>query len=287
MVLAVPSLINKAFILDLSEDRSLLRDLAQNGCRVFLLDWGCPDQAEKDFSVDDYILQRLHRAVVELVAHHQRPIHLLGYCMGGNLCLAYASLFPFAVQSLILLATPWDFHSDPAMRTRIQLLKPVLDLIIQQTGHLPIDVLQSLFASLDPVLIQDKFIRFSHINPNSEKARFFVALEDWLNDGVPLAQQVARTCLFDWFEQNTPGRNQWQVAGHNITPQTLPTPTYLLIPETDRIVPPESALALHDALPNSTLSRVSSGHITMTCGPKAKSQTYDPICKWLKKNTFT
>ena len=40
------------------------------------------------------------------------------------------------------------------------------------------------------------------------EARDFVALEDWLNDGVPLALPVARECLGGWYGDNVPGRGQ-------------------------------------------------------------------------------
>ena len=53
-VLFVPSLINKAYILDLSEQQSLLRWLAGQGVNPWLLDWGHPGDLERSFSLDDY-----------------------------------------------------------------------------------------------------------------------------------------------------------------------------------------------------------------------------------------
>ena len=58
--------------------------------------------------------------------------------------------------------------------------------------RLPVDLLQSLFALLDPWGVADKYRGFARLPPDSERARLFVALEDWLNDGVPLAAEVAR-----------------------------------------------------------------------------------------------
>ena len=64
--------------------------------------------------------------------------------------------------------------------------------MLQATGTLPVDMLQTLFAALDPDGIAQKFRHFSTLDPNSDAATRFVALEDWLNDGVPLAAPVAR-----------------------------------------------------------------------------------------------
>ena len=50
-VLVVPSLINRAYILDLAEDKSLLRFLAREGLRPLLVDWGTPDTLERGFDL--------------------------------------------------------------------------------------------------------------------------------------------------------------------------------------------------------------------------------------------
>ncbi|MBC7135574.1 MAG: alpha/beta hydrolase, partial [Oceanibaculum nanhaiense] len=54
-VLVVPSLINRAYILDLTEQRSFMRDLAARGFRPYLVDWGQPGDAERGFTLTDYI----------------------------------------------------------------------------------------------------------------------------------------------------------------------------------------------------------------------------------------
>ena len=65
-VLVVPSLINRAYILDLAPGNSLLRHLAGAGLRPLLVDWGRPGEAERGFTLDDYIAGRLEQAAMEL-----------------------------------------------------------------------------------------------------------------------------------------------------------------------------------------------------------------------------
>jgi hypothetical protein len=62
-VLFVPSLVNRAYVLDLAEGQSMLRHLAERH-RVLLLDWGWPAEAERGFTLTDYIAGRLERALV-------------------------------------------------------------------------------------------------------------------------------------------------------------------------------------------------------------------------------
>src|ERR1700761_6846390 len=48
-VLIVPSLINRAYILDLAPGQSFLRYLADQGLRPLLVDWGAPGTEERGF----------------------------------------------------------------------------------------------------------------------------------------------------------------------------------------------------------------------------------------------
>ena len=104
------------------------------------------------------------------------------------------------VAALALLATPWDFHAGMASPVRmLKAMAPGLTVMINQLGELPIDVIQAMFASLTPYSTATKFNRFAILDPASDRAQNFVALEDWLNDGVPLTGPVARECLEGWY----------------------------------------------------------------------------------------
>ncbi|MBC7801508.1 MAG: alpha/beta hydrolase, partial [Gemmatimonadaceae bacterium] len=84
-VLFVPSLVNRAYVLDIAPGRSMMRWLAAHGVRPLLLDWGWPGSVERGFTLSDYIAGRLLRAVSAV-----GPAVLAGYCMGGLLAAAAA-----------------------------------------------------------------------------------------------------------------------------------------------------------------------------------------------------
>ena len=104
-VLVVPSLVNRAYVLDLMPEHSMLRFLATEGVRPLLLDWGYPGEVERNFTLSDYIAGRLERAM-EAVG---QSLTLAGYCMGGLMAVAAAHRRPDLVRRLVLLASPWDF----------------------------------------------------------------------------------------------------------------------------------------------------------------------------------
>jgi polyhydroxyalkanoate synthase len=283
-ILVVPSLVNRYYVLDLDEKSSLLRWLAAEGFRPFVLDWGAPGEAERGFTLTDYVAGRLEAALDALLESQRGPLHLAGYCMGGLLALALAARRGRDLSSLTLLATPWDFHAEQAETARlVGLQASFLAPLLETLGVMPTDVVQSYFALLDPLSVLRKFMAFARLDHESEKARRFVALEDWLNDGVPLAARVASECLCGWYGRNEPAAGLWRIAGQPVDPGAIDLPSLALVPAQDRIVPPRSALALAAGIPGAEILQPPLGHIGMVVAGRAPELAWRPLADWLAK----
>lgn len=285
-VLFVPSLVNRFYVLDLDSDTSLLRWLAQEGFKPVVVDWGAPGESEQGFSLTDYVAGRLEAALDALKKVQEGPLHLAGYCMGGLLALALAQRRSQDFTSLVLMATPWDFHAEQPEAARLMGLQAgVMAPFLEAVGVMPTDMIQSYFALLDPAGVLRKFLAFSQFEQDSAKARRFVILEDWLNDGVPLAAKVAGECLSGWYGHNEPARGRWRLAGHPVRPEELRLPTLVLVPAQDRIVPPRSALALAAALPGAHVEQLALGHIGMVVSARAQQRVWKPLAEWLSRRS--
>ena len=282
-VLVVPSLINRWEVLDLTAEKSLLRAMAARGLRPYLVDWGTPDAEERRFDTTAYVA-RLERAVAFLARRARRAPAVMGYCMGGTLTVALAARQPRRVAGLALLAAPWDFHADRTGHAFLVSTGPLLAQLADRVGELPVDILQTLFWSLDPWLAVKKFGRFLGMDQQGDHAKDFVLLEDWLNDGAPLAGPTARECLVDWYGDNTPGEGKWLVGGRRIVPSKINVPSLVMIPSGDRIVPPLSAAALADpvkGLRNAARLDLPLGHIGMVVSSRARELCWAPLLDWL------
>lgn len=282
-VLVVPSLINRWEVLDLTEEKSLLRAMAALGLRPYLVDWGTPDDEERRFDTTAYVA-RLERALGFVAKRARRAPAVLGYCMGGTLTVALAARKPRRVAGLALMASPWDFHADRTGHAFLLSTGPLLAQLADRVGELPVDILQTLFWSLDPWLSVKKFGRFLGMDQQGEHAKEFVLLEDWLNGGAPLAGPTARECLVDWYGDNTPGRNKWVVGGRRIVPSKIKVPSLVMIPSGDRIVPPLSAAALADPKKGLKKARridVPLGHIGMVVSGRARELCWTPLIEWI------
>jgi poly[(R)-3-hydroxyalkanoate] polymerase subunit PhaC len=280
-VLLVPSLINRYYVLDLLPGRSFARWLAERGLRPLVLDWGGLGETERYFTLTDYIAGPLESALQTAVALTGAPVGIIGYCMGGLLALSLALRRSAETACLALLATPWDFHAERAEQARLLAATVETALLGPDDAPLALDVIQSLFLALDPFLSERKFVRFAGLDPDSCGARDFVALEDWINDGVPLARNVALECARSWYRDNHPAGGGWHVAGEPVRPEAVRAPSLVVLPSRDRIVPPLSAEPLASAIPQASVLRPPFGHIGMMASAAAPDTVWQPIADWL------
>ena len=256
-VLFVPSLINPPGVLDLSEEKSLLRWLAGRGHRVLLLDWGWPGERRAGLSVAGHI----ERILLPLAGSLGQPPVLVGYCLGGTMALGAARAA--GAPAVAAIATPWRFSAFPdEARTGLASLWERSRGAAGALGVLPMEVLQSAFWSLDPARTVAKFEAFA--GAEGEKAREFVALEDWANDGPPLAAAAARELFEDFFAADTTGRGQWRVDGDRVDPAALACPVLDIVSTVDRIVPAASAAAAGERL------ELALGHVGMVVGSRGR-----------------
>ncbi|MCQ8240962.1 alpha/beta fold hydrolase [Rhizosaccharibacter radicis] len=281
-VLVIPSLVNRGYILDLGEQNSMLRAMSARGLRPLLMEWGWPGEEERRFDVGDYITRRLEPALESVRARTDRIVSLLGYCMGGTMAVALAQRRAADVGAMALLAAPWNFHAGTPdapgqAEALLQWAAPVMDAI----GTMPIDMIQAAFASLEPDGVLNKFRAFGAQPQDGPRAALFVAMEDWLNDGVPLSAPVARECLGDWYGRNLPARDAWFVGGTAIRPADLRVPSLVVVPERDRIVPPGSAGALAEMIPGAVQLRLPAGHVGMVAGNRGPALLWRPLADWL------
>lgn len=282
VALFVPSLINRYYILDLEEERSMARYFASQGIYTLVLDWDAPGKFEEHFSVADYVTEILNPAIEFLAGAAGQKISLIGYCMGGVLTVAAAQLAARHISRLALLATPWNFYCRAfAPFVLDERWLPMMEKTIAAQKQLPAEFIQSLFYLTDPWVFEEKFRRFATLSSDSRAAKDFVALERWVNDGVPMTMPAARECLIDWAQKNALMKGQWEVDGMRITPEKLKLPTFIAMPQNDHVVPRDCASALAESIKNAYTANPSAGHVGMIVGSKAKKELWQPLAEWL------
>lgn len=271
-VLFVPSLINPPYVLDISEQNSLLRWLTTQGIRPLLVDWGEVEDDSRDLSLSGHV----EHLLIPIIDQLGPDIALAGYCLGGTMAAAAATMR--RVAGLALIATPWRFSDYPDdQRQGLQELwtsgRPVADAL----GLFPMEMLQSAFWRLDPERTLSKYANFGELEPGSPAARAFVQLEDWANEGPPLPLPTARELIEDMFGADLPGAGQWTIGGHVVQPFTLDCPILNIISNSDKIVPAASAPPFGERL------FLQQGHVGMIVGREARTVLWEPLSNWLSQ----
>ena len=262
----IPSLINPPNVLDLDPQVSLAAAVEGMGRQVLLLDWG-EARSRADLSVAGHVEELL----LPLLREIGEPAALVGYCLGGTMAIAAANVAP--AERVITIAAPWHFSRYPdEARGPLAKLWARSRAAAEALGALPMEVLQAAFWSLDPERTVAKFATFSELPRGSARARRFVALEDWANEGEPLPCPAARELIEDFFAADLPGSGSWVVAGRQVDPR-LPVPLLNCTADNDRITPAATA-------PEGEAVQIPAGHVGMIVG-SARKELHRTLARFL------
>jgi len=284
-LLVVPSMINRAFIMDLTVQTSRMRWLAANGFRPFLFDWGEPGPREAHFRIATYLEERLRpglRAVQRVCGGG--PVNLAGYCMGGPIALALAALEPERVGRVVALGTPWDFTHFPEhvkFRENRKALEASLMTMATLFGTIPPQVVQSFFAMRDLEAGARKFRRFGAGDPMDAAAKRFVMIEDWLNDGIGIPLPVTLECFTEWLVDNALVQGTWDIGRGTLDAGAIRAPLMVVVGTRDSVVPPACALPLATAGGAARVLEPEAGHLGIVLGEVADRDVWSPVRDFL------
>ena len=155
-LLIVPPTINKYYVIDLAEQRSLVEHLVAQGQQVYCISWRNPDARHADWGLDTYGGAILEAMGAARKIARQEQVALLGICSGGMLAsmvmahlaatddLDQVSAFSLAVtvldQQQAGLPSALLSHKAAAASTKAS----------QEKGYLDGRVLAEVFAWLRP-----------------------------------------------------------------------------------------------------------------------------------------
>ena len=114
-LLIVPPFINKFYIMDLNEKKSMMKYLVENKMNTFLISWKNPSIESKNFGFEEYIDNGVLKAIeVACEETGSKEINLASYCVGGTLVamvLAYLEQkpIPYKINSSTFFASLIDF----------------------------------------------------------------------------------------------------------------------------------------------------------------------------------
>ena len=244
-LLIVYALVNRPYMADLQDGRSMIQGLLDEGVDVYLIDWGYPDAADKYLTLDDYINGYINNCVDVICERHNRKnINLLGICQGGAFSLCYTSLHQEKVKNLITTVTPVDFHTKDDLLSHM-VRKIDIDQVVDTMGNIPGEVLNAAFLSLKPYsLMGQKYVDLVNILDDKDKAMNFMRMEKWIFDSPDLAGEAYREFIKQFYQENGLVKATVKVGNDVVDLGRITIPVLNIYAIHDHLVPPDSSKAL-------------------------------------------
>ncbi|MGH8040615.1 MAG: class III poly(R)-hydroxyalkanoic acid synthase subunit PhaC [Rudaea sp.] len=278
------ALVNRPYMVDLQDDRSLVKNLLALGEDVYLIDWGYPDQSDRYLTLDDYINGYIDRCVDVVAKRHKTAkINLLGICQGGAFSLCYAATHAHKIRNLIAMVTPVDFHTPDNMLSHWTRGLDV-DLFVDTLGNVPADLMNWCYLTLKPVrLNQQKYIGLVDILDNKGELENFLRMEKWIFDSPDQVGEAFRQFIKDFYQANKLVNGGLKIGDKDVSLKNVTMPVLNIFAEQDHLVPPSASRPLkqHAGTKDYTELAFKGGHIGIYVSGRAQREVPSAIHEWL------
>ncbi|QBB71323.1 class III poly(R)-hydroxyalkanoic acid synthase subunit PhaC [Pseudolysobacter antarcticus] len=287
-LLIVYALVNRPYMVDLQEDRSIVKQLLASGQDVYLIDWGYPDLSDRFTNLDDYINGYIRRCV-DAVAKRcgVAKINMLGICQGGAFSLCFASIYPEKVRNLVTMVTPVDFHTPENMLSHWTRGLDV-DLFVDALGNVPAELMNFCYLTLKPVrLNQQKYIGLIDILDNKTEVENFLRMEKWIFDSPDQAGEAFREFIKEFYQGNKLVKGGLMIGDKSVALKNITMPVLNIFAEQDHLVPPSASRVLKDHVGSSDYTQLAfkGGHIGIYVSGRAQREVPPAIHAWLAERS--
>lgn len=239
-LLIIPPFINKYYILDLDEKKSLVRWLVDQGYSVFMVSWVNPDAELAVKTIEDYMRDGVIAAVdvVESVTEESK-INVVGYCVGGTLLGITQSYMQshkdYRIKTLTFLTTLFDFSEPGELGNYIsEQSLPLIEQFTNNKGYFDGRVLSVSFS-----LLRENNLFWSFFVNNYLKGKDSIPFDIlyWNSDSTNIPRDIFLYYLHNMYVENNLIKDGGiEVAGTPIHLGDINVPCYFLATASDHIV---------------------------------------------------
>ncbi|RTK93637.1 MAG: class I poly(R)-hydroxyalkanoic acid synthase [Rickettsiales bacterium] len=237
-LLIIPPWINKYYILDLSENNSLVKYLVDNNFQVFLISWLNPKKKHANIDFENYLKDGIIESTEQIKKLGYEKINTLGYCIGGTALTCALSYLKQTknniIQSASFLTTLIDFAEPGEVGVLInQHTYDVIQEDVNNKGYLDGKYLSNSFS-----LIRANDLIWSFFVNNYLLGRVPAAFDilHWNSDSTNLPAKMYLYYLKNMYIQNKLKEpNGLKMLGTAIDVSKIDIPTFSLAAKGDHI----------------------------------------------------
>lgn len=289
-VLLVPPLAAPALCFDLRRGCSLAEHLVDAGRRVYLVDYGNIDFADRELGIEHWVDDVLPKAIQQVSKDAGgQPVHLVAWCLGGIFSVLTAADKPdLPIASITSVAAPIDVSAVPLVAPVRPLVKltggRLLSPIYQAFGGVPRQVVKSAYqlAGFDKYVMKP-WAMLSKLYDRDFLAQI-AAVDHFMNNMIAYPGRTFGQLYHQVFRSNDLHDGTISLSGHRISLADVRVPTLVIAGSGDGIAPARSVRRLTDVLtsaPEVRFETCPGGHLGVLTGRAARTTTWTKIDDFL------
>jgi polyhydroxyalkanoate synthase len=288
-VLLFLGLVGDPAVFDLYPGNSWAELLVEEGFDVFLMDWGRPEAAEGDHTLDTYLDGYFVPAVeaVRRVAASDE-VTLGAYCMGAFMMLLLLGSRPdIPVRNLILFTPPCDYSYVPSFvhAYRDGRIRPT-EAIDEMTGLVPEAAVRAMFRLQQPTSAIVQYVALWEHLWRDDYVDTHRAVNHWAWNHRAMAGPAFTQLIEEYVQGNGLMTGTARLGGRTVELGNITASTLVIIAERDEFVPPKSSEPIAELLGSGDVEmlRVPGGHAGALMGSAARRITMPAVVDWLTRH---
>ena len=240
-LLIIPPFINRYYIMDINEKKSLVKFLVENKINAFLMSWKNPNSDSRNLGFKDYIEDGVMEAIKVACKQSGSPkVNLASYCIGGTLLsmtMAYLknTKEKNSINSATFFASLVNFENfgDLQMFISEEQISSI-EQVMKKVGYFDGRNLAATFNFLRPGDLYWNYVVNNYLLGN-EPSSFDVLY--WNNDSTNLPEKLYSDYLRSLCLNNNLSKNNYEIAGKKLDLSKITTPMFHVATTADHICP--------------------------------------------------
>lgn len=271
-LLIIPPQINKAYVNDLSPDKSIVRFLTSIGIQVFLVSWRNPTKEHAGWGLEAYVDELIAATDVILAITKSKTLNVSGACSGGittaTLMSKLAAQGDSRVNGLVLMVNVLDPQRDDSEVGSL-VSDNGIEIARQRSrkeGVLKGESLARMFAWLRPNDLVWNYVINNYLM-GQDPPPFDVLF--WNNDSTNLPAQLHSDYLDMYVHQPFANPGTVTFAGHTLDFSRVTNDLFVVAGVTDHITPWKACYRTTQLIGSENIEFIlsHSGHIQALLNP--------------------
>ena len=296
-LMIIPPQINKAYVNDLSPDKSMVRYLVAHGFQVFLVSWRNPSKAHAEWGLGHYVDSLIEATDIIAKITKSPKVNVTGACSGGITTATLLSKLKArgderinAVSLMVCVLDPDATDSDSGALVSAHGIEMARRRSAKK-GILEGASLSRTFAWLRPNDLVWNYVINNYLH-GEDPAPFDILF--WNNDATNLTATLHSDYMGVYETQPFRNHGQAELAGHKVDLSKVTQDVFIVAGVTDHITPWKACYRTTQLIgsPNVEFVLAQSGHIQALLNPpgnpkskyfRSKARPPADLNDWLAK----